>query len=130
MKAGCAMKFQLIMHRLMEPDKDPNITCGTLEGTLLPGPTTLFRLQGAADGGLRSYIAEGHILDADPQNDYAKGVRPLVAARASAGPMPRAFARRIRLVRYRGVIAALVIGAWLLAAVLVGAATAGGVVWF
>lgn len=67
------------------------------------------------------------LLAADRGGDC---VRPLVAARASAGPMPRAFARRIRLVRYRGVIAALVIGAWLLAAVLVGAATAGGVVWF
>lgn len=66
LKEGCAMKYQLIMHRLMEPDKKPDITCGTLEGTLRPGPTTLFRLQGMADCRLCSYIAEGHILDADP----------------------------------------------------------------
>ena len=30
--AGFAMKYQLIMHRLMEPGREPNITCGTLEG--------------------------------------------------------------------------------------------------
>jgi len=57
-------------------------------------------------------------------------VTPLVAARALAGPIPPGYARRMWLTRYRAVIAALVIGAWLLAAVLVGAATSGGVVWF
>ena len=74
MKSGCAMKFQLIMHRLMEPDKDPNITCGTLEGALLPGPTTFFRLQGMADCQLRGYVAEGHILDADPHSFGGIGI--------------------------------------------------------
>jgi L-fucose isomerase-like protein len=63
---GYCMKYQLIMHRLMEPDQDPNITCGTLEGRLRPGATTVFRLQGTADCRLQSYLAEGHILDADP----------------------------------------------------------------
>lgn len=74
LKAGCAMKFQLIMHRLMEPDKAPNITCGTLEGTLMPGPTTFFRLQGTADCLLRSYVAEGHILDVDPHSFGGIGI--------------------------------------------------------
>jgi L-fucose isomerase-like protein len=63
---GYCMKYQLIMHRLMEPDQAPNITCGTLEGRLRPGATTVFRLQGTADCRLQSYLAEGHILDADP----------------------------------------------------------------
>lgn len=63
---GFAMKFQLIMHRLMEPDKKPDITCGTLEGTLKPGPITVFRLQGTADCRLQSYVAEGANLKADP----------------------------------------------------------------
>lgn len=63
---GFEMKHQLIMHRLMEPDGEPDITCGTLEGTLRPGPATVFRLQGTADCRLQSYVAEGHVLDADP----------------------------------------------------------------
>jgi L-fucose isomerase-like protein len=70
---GCAMKHQLIMHRLMEPDDKPNITCGTLEGRLKPGPTTVFRLQSTADCDLQSYLAEGHILDADPKSFGAIG---------------------------------------------------------
>ncbi|MBN1685714.1 MAG: fucose isomerase, partial [Spirochaetales bacterium] len=32
----CSMQYQLIMHRLLEPDKDPDITRGTLEGRLRP----------------------------------------------------------------------------------------------
>ena len=73
---GYCMKFQLIMNRLMEkPGAKPDITCGTLEGTLKPGPTTLFRLQAHPEGrGLMSYIAEGHILDADPASFGSIGV--------------------------------------------------------
>ncbi len=68
------MKHQLIMHRLMEPDSEPDITCGTLEGTLRPGPATIFRLQGTADCELRSYLAEGHVLDADPSSFGGIGI--------------------------------------------------------
>ncbi|MDD4869874.1 MAG: fucose isomerase [Kiritimatiellae bacterium] len=71
---GFAMKFQFIMHRLMEPGKKPNITCGTLEGTLRPGPTTIFRLQGTADCRLCSYVAEGEVLDADPASFGGIGI--------------------------------------------------------
>lgn len=63
---NCTMKFQLIMNRLMEGGKEPDITRGTLEGQLKPGPATMFRLQGNADGELVSYIAEGEFLDIDP----------------------------------------------------------------
>jgi L-fucose isomerase-like protein len=73
---GYCMKFQLIMNRLMEdPKKEPDITCGTLEGTLRPGPTTVFRLQATPDSaGLMSYIAQGNILDADPASFGSIGV--------------------------------------------------------
>ena len=71
---GACMKFQLIMHRLMEPGREADITCGTLEGTLKPGPTTVFRLQGSADCRLLSYLSEGHILDADPASFGGIGV--------------------------------------------------------
>ena len=56
------MKHQLIMHRLIEPDSEPNLTRGTLEGDIAPGKITFFRLQGTADGGLKSYIAQGEVL--------------------------------------------------------------------
>lgn len=60
------MSYQLIMNRLMEDGAEPDITRGTLEGRLRPGPLTLFRLQGTPEGGLRSYVAEGEVLDLDP----------------------------------------------------------------
>jgi len=63
---NCTMKYQLIMNRLMEGGKEPDITRGTLEGQLKPGPTTMFRLQGNSDSQLVSYIAEGEMLDVNP----------------------------------------------------------------
>jgi L-fucose isomerase-like protein len=69
-----AMKYQLIMHRGLEPDQEPNITRGTLEGTIRPGAITLFRLQGAADCQLQSYVAEGEIIDVDPQSFGGIGI--------------------------------------------------------
>ncbi|NLI21082.1 MAG: fucose isomerase [Clostridiales bacterium] len=56
------MKYQLIMKRALEPDTEPNITRGTLEGDMKPGDITFFRLQGASDATLHSYIAQGEIL--------------------------------------------------------------------
>jgi L-fucose isomerase-like protein len=69
-----AMKYQLIMHRGLEPDREPNITRGTLEGTLRPGEITLFRLQGTADCRLQSYVAEGEIIDVDPKSFGGIGI--------------------------------------------------------
>ena len=56
------MKYQLIMHRGLEPDVEPDITRGTLEGDIVPGNITFFRLQSTADAQLRAYIAEGEVL--------------------------------------------------------------------
>jgi L-fucose isomerase-like protein len=71
----CTMKYQLIMNRLIEdPQCPPNITRGTLEGQLKPGPITLFRLQGRAEGGLESYIAQGNCLDIDPRSFGGIGI--------------------------------------------------------
>jgi L-fucose isomerase-like protein len=69
-----AMRYQLIMHRLMEPGKDPNVTRGTLEGRIRTGGVTIFRLQSTADTVLRSYIAEGEVLDVDPKSFGGIGV--------------------------------------------------------
>jgi L-fucose isomerase-like protein len=56
------MSYQLIMKRALEPDGEPDITCGTLEGDLKSGSITFFRLQSAADTTLHSYVAQGEIL--------------------------------------------------------------------
>lgn len=69
-----ALKYQLIMHRLMEPGQEPEITRGTLEGRIKPGRVTIFRLQGTADSRLRSYLAEGEVLDVEPQSFGSIGV--------------------------------------------------------
>lgn len=68
------MKYQLIMHRLLEPNKDPDISRGTLEGTIIPGDITLFRLQGTADCKLKSYIAQGEVLDINPKSFGGIGI--------------------------------------------------------
>lgn len=69
-----SMKYQLIMHRLMEPDNEPDITRGTLEGQIRPGEMTIFRLQSTADTQLRAYVAEGEILNIDPNSFGGIGV--------------------------------------------------------
>ncbi|MDO5518546.1 MAG: fucose isomerase, partial [Clostridium sp.] len=56
------MKYQKIMHRSLEPGKEPDITRGTIEGDIVPGDITFFRLQSTADAKLRAYVAEGEIL--------------------------------------------------------------------
>jgi L-fucose isomerase-like protein len=72
---GGAMKFQLIMNRLMEPEKkEPDITRGTLEGQIRPGDITIFRLQSTANTILRSYVAEGEVLNINPQTFGSTGV--------------------------------------------------------
>ena len=68
------MKYQLIMKRLLEPDGEPDITRGTLEGTLKNGNITLFRLQSTASTQLRSYIAHGETIDVDPATFGGVGV--------------------------------------------------------
>jgi L-fucose isomerase-like protein len=69
-----SLRYQLIMHRLMEGDKEPDITRGTMEGRIRPGEVTIFRLQGAADTSLHSYVAEGEVLDIDPKSFGGIGV--------------------------------------------------------
>ncbi len=61
--ADRAVKYQLIQHRLLEPqDSDPDFTRGTLEGDIAPSDITFYRLQCDSEGNLRSYIAQGEVL--------------------------------------------------------------------
>ena len=69
-----AMKFQLIMNRLLEAGEEPDITRGTLEGRIRPGEITIFRLQSTADAELRAYVAEGDVLNIDPKSFGSIGV--------------------------------------------------------
>ena len=61
---GRAIKYQLIQHRVLEPEgSEPDISRGTLEGDIAPSDITFFRLQCDSEGTLRSYIAQGEVLD-------------------------------------------------------------------
>ena len=55
---SCTMKYQLIMSRSLPQE----VTQGTLEGDIVPGDITFFRLQSTADNQLRAYIANGEVL--------------------------------------------------------------------
>ena len=52
------MKNQMIMARTLPEE----VTNGTLEGDIMPGDITFFRLQSTADNHLYSYIAQGEVL--------------------------------------------------------------------
>lgn len=52
------MKYQKIMARSLPIE----VTNGTLEGDIVPGDVTFYRLQSTADGKIRAYIAEGEVL--------------------------------------------------------------------
>ena len=54
----CEMKYQMIMARSLPEE----VTQGTLEGDILPGDITFFRLQSTSDCQLRAYIAQGEVL--------------------------------------------------------------------
>ena len=63
MCSDCAVKYQLIQHRLLEPaGSEPDFTRGTLEGNIAASDITFYRLQCDSEGVLRSYIAEGEVL--------------------------------------------------------------------
>ena len=54
----CEMKYQMIMARALPEE----VTQGTLEGDIVPGDITFYRLQSTADNKLRAYIAQGEVL--------------------------------------------------------------------
>ena len=56
--SSCTMKYQKIMARNLPEE----VTQGTLEGDIVPGDITFYRLQSTADCKLRAYMAEGEVL--------------------------------------------------------------------
>lgn len=68
------MKFQRIMKRNLEPDSEPNISRGTIEGDIAAGDITFFRIQSTADAKLRAYVAQGEVLPASTRSFGSIGV--------------------------------------------------------
>ena len=67
---SCSMKYQMIMARSLPEE----VTQGTLEGDILPGDITFFRLQSTSDCKLRAYIAEGEVLPVATRSFGAIGI--------------------------------------------------------
>ena len=57
-RSKCSMEDQMIMARALPEE----VTQGTLEGDIVPGNITFYRLQSSADNILRAYVAEGEVL--------------------------------------------------------------------
>ena len=55
---SCSMEYQMIMARALPIE----VTNGTLEGDIIPGEITFYRLQSTSDNILRAYVAEGEVL--------------------------------------------------------------------
>ncbi|NLL79716.1 MAG: fucose isomerase [Clostridiales bacterium] len=66
----CSMKYQMIMARALPEE----VTQGTLEGDIVPGDITFFRLQSTADAKIRAYIAHGEVLPVATKSFGAIGV--------------------------------------------------------
>ncbi len=66
----CEMKNQMIMARSLPEE----VTNGTLEGDIVPGDITFFRLQSTADAKLRAYIAQGEVLPVATRSFGAIGI--------------------------------------------------------
>ncbi len=68
--SACEMKNQMIMARSLPEE----VTNGTLEGDIVPGDITFFRLQSTADCKIRAYIAHGEVLPVATKSFGAIGV--------------------------------------------------------
>ena len=66
----CEMKNQMIMARTLPEE----VTQGTLEGDIVPGEITFYRLQSTADNKLRAYIAQGEVLPVKTRSFGGVGV--------------------------------------------------------
>ena len=64
------MKYQKIMARSLPVE----VTNGTLEGDIIPGEITFYRLQSTADNHLYAYVAEGEVLNVPTHSFGSIGV--------------------------------------------------------
>lgn len=68
--SSCSMNYQRIMARSLPEE----VTQGTLEGDILPGDITFFRIQSTADNKLRAYVAQGEVLPVRTRSFGAIGI--------------------------------------------------------
>lgn len=66
----CEMRNQMIMARSLPEE----VTNGTLEGDIIPGDITFFRLQSTADAKLTAYVAQGEVLPVATRSFGAIGI--------------------------------------------------------
>lgn len=66
----CEMRNQMIMARSLPEE----VTNGTLEGDIVPGDITFFRLQSTADAKLTAYVAQGEVLPVATRSFGAIGI--------------------------------------------------------
>lgn len=52
------LEYHFVNHQLIGEEQSK----GTIQGSLIPGMVTLYRIQGMKDGKLRAYVAQGQIL--------------------------------------------------------------------
>ena len=64
------MKYQMIMARSLPVE----VTNGTLDGDIVPGDITFYRLQSTADNHLYAYVAEGEVLPVETKSFGGVGV--------------------------------------------------------
>ncbi len=67
---SCKMCNQRIMARSLPPE----VTKGTIEGDLIPGETTVYRLQSSSDSKLKAYVVQGEILPVQTKSYGSIGV--------------------------------------------------------
>ena len=67
---SCEMRNQKIMARSLPEE----VTNGTLEGDIVAGDVTLFRLQSTADSKLKAYVANGEVLPVATESFGSIGV--------------------------------------------------------
>ena len=66
----CEMRKQMIMARSLPEE----VTNGTLEGDIIPGDITFFRLQSTSDAKLTAYVAQGEVLPVATRSFGAIGI--------------------------------------------------------
>ncbi len=66
----CEMRNQMIMARSLPEE----VTNGTLDGDIIPGDITFFRLQSTSDAKLTAYVAQGEVLPVATRSFGAIGI--------------------------------------------------------
>lgn len=73
--AACKLKScKICNQRIMARSLPADVTKGTIEGDLIPGKATVYRLQSSADTKLKAYVAQGEILPVETRSYGSIGI--------------------------------------------------------